>query len=88
MTKHKIILEYEAELKNTLNDQYYALKYWICFGHTWKNKMIEYQNDQIILNNRGVLGSYIIDMNPILVVDILTSDFSKYRSIYSNHFAI
>jgi superfamily II RNA helicase len=46
-----------------------------------QHNMVEYDktvpDSEIILTNRGIIGSYIIDQNPIILVDILTSDFFK-----------
>jgi len=37
-------------------------------------------DSDIILTNRGIIGSYIIDQNPIIIVDILTSDYFRKMS--------
>ena len=52
----------------------------------YSNKMIEYNdNNYIILTNRGDMGALILDLNPILIIDIITSDFfdklDKYNMI-------
>ena len=45
--------------------------------HLEKHNMISYDGEYIVLTNRGVIGSYIIDQNPIIIADIIMSDFFK-----------
>lgn len=82
--KTKIITEYELEF-NKLSDLINILKINIenILIILNDNEMIEYNEDKIILTNRGYIGSQITNINPILLTDIITSDFFQQLDIYN-----
>ena len=82
--KTKFISNYEIEF-NKLSDLINILKINIEYvlNILLDNNMIEYNDYKIILTNRGYIGSQITDINPILLTDIITSEFFQKLDIYN-----
>ena len=78
MVKFKAYESYKSESEK-LNDLINCIEINVQhqLDHLLKHDMIEYHGSNILLTNRGVIGSYIIDQNPIIIADIITSDFFK-----------
>jgi len=48
-----------------------------------ENDMITYEDDNIILTNKGILGSFIINADPIIIVKIILSPFFNTLDNYN-----
>ena len=78
MSKFKTYDSYQSEMA-ILNDLVNCIEISVQhqLDHLFKHNMIEYDGSTILLTNRGVIGSYVIDQNPIIIADIIMSDFFK-----------
>jgi superfamily II RNA helicase len=78
MSKFKTYDSYQSEMA-ILNDLVNCIEISVQhqLDHLFKHNMIEYDGSSILLTNRGVIGSYVIDQNPIIIADIIMSDFFK-----------
>ena len=82
--KSKFITNYELEF-NKLSDLINILRLNIdhILNILLDNNMINYNEEKIILTNRGYIGSLITDVNPILLTDIITSKFFQKLDTYN-----
>ena len=83
LNKIKLKNDYDNEI-NILNNLNNNLKISVdkVLDYLILHNMIYYNDNNIILTNRGIIGSYIIDVNPIIITDIITDiDFNKLEPI-------
>ena len=74
--KHKFVTNYLSEKKSF--DQlfnYLRNQIELQLDKLVKTNMINIIDSNISLTNNGFLGSFIIDQNPIIIIDIITSEF-------------